>query len=308
MTAPLTPADADLQDFPFMPLHVARLRDSDLAAEEHPEACWYAVLLWSASWHQLPAGSLPDSDDVLCRLLGLGRDLRTFRKHKVGALRGWVKCDDGRLYHPIVAEQVATAWEGKVRQRHRTFCAAVRKHNERHPDDKHDAPTFEAWQALGCPADIAALVTALSRVTGAGIERDMPSKREGERKGQGQGDSSDADASGGGAPPDPPVDPEKVMFDSGIRLLAESGVTEARARPLLGKWKSQHGAEAVIVALGKAQREGAMDPKAFIEGCLRNGQRRDSDRSGGGWAPRAGMEGFEPASLDDDRPRRAAGQ
>ena len=47
---PLTSPDADLQDFPFMPLHVARLRDSDLAAEGDPEGCWYAVLLWAAGW------------------------------------------------------------------------------------------------------------------------------------------------------------------------------------------------------------------------------------------------------------------
>ena len=64
---PFTPRDCDLQDFPFMPLQVARLRDSDLAATEHPEACWYAVLLWAAAWHQVPAASLPDDEMVLTR-------------------------------------------------------------------------------------------------------------------------------------------------------------------------------------------------------------------------------------------------
>lgn len=112
---PLTPPEADLQDFPFMPLHVARLRDSDLAAEGDPEACWYAVLLWAASWHQLPAGSLPDNDAVLTRLIGLGRDTTTFARHRDQALRGFVTCSDGRLYHPVVAEQVNSAWESKVR-------------------------------------------------------------------------------------------------------------------------------------------------------------------------------------------------
>jgi hypothetical protein len=110
-----------------MPLHVARLRDSDLAAEEHPEACWYAVLLWAASWHQIPAGSLPDSDAVLMRLVGLGRDARTWKKHRDGALHGFVKCDDGRLYHDVVAEQVIASWQGKLEQRHRTECARIKK-------------------------------------------------------------------------------------------------------------------------------------------------------------------------------------
>ena len=66
--APLTQPDCDLQDFPFMPLHVARLRDSDLAATVDPEAAWYAVMLWAASWHQIPSASLPNDEMVLARL------------------------------------------------------------------------------------------------------------------------------------------------------------------------------------------------------------------------------------------------
>lgn len=144
MPAPLTPPDCDLQDFPFMPLHVARLRDSDLASEESPEACWYAVLLWAASWHQIPAASLPDNDAVLARLVGLGRDLRTWKKHKSGALRGFVLCDDGRLYHPVVADQAAEAWDRKRQQRWRTECARIKKANQRDGGDR-PTPTYEEW-------------------------------------------------------------------------------------------------------------------------------------------------------------------
>ncbi|MFT6428824.1 MAG: hypothetical protein ACJAVC_002114 [Brevundimonas sp.] len=150
MTAPLTPTDCDLQDFPFMPLHVARLRDSDLAAEEHPEACWYAVMLWSAAWHQLPAGSLPDNETILARLCGLGRDLKTFRKHRAGAMRGFVLCDDGRLYHPIVAEQALAAWESKKQQRWRSECARIKKSNQRNGSDI-PAPTYEQFLAGTSP-------------------------------------------------------------------------------------------------------------------------------------------------------------
>ena len=116
---PLTPADCELTDFPFMPLHVARLRDSDLAAYIEPEACWYAVLLWAASWHQIPAASLPDDDRVLAKLCGLGRDIATFQKVRDGALHGFVKCSDGRLYHPVVAEQANEAWARKRGYRER---------------------------------------------------------------------------------------------------------------------------------------------------------------------------------------------
>lgn len=144
MTTPLTPPECDLQDFPFMPLHVARLRDSDLAAEESPESCWYAVLLWAASWHQVPAASLPDNDAVLAKLIGLGRDVRTFRRHKAAAMRGFVLCDDGRLYHEVVAEQALVAWEGKLQQRWRTECARIKKYNQRNHLN-HKLPTFEEF-------------------------------------------------------------------------------------------------------------------------------------------------------------------
>lgn len=64
-------------------------------------------------------------------------------------------------------------------------------------------------------------------------------------------------------------DPTKVLFDSGVAILTEAGIKEANARSILGKWKKAHGAEAVITAIGRAQREGAIDPVAFIEGCFK---------------------------------------
>lgn len=68
-------------------------------------------------------------------------------------------------------------------------------------------------------------------------------------------------------------DPAKVMFDSGIALLRAAGKNEAQARSILGKWRKDHGPEAVIVALGRAQREGAMDPVGFIQGVFRSSVR-----------------------------------
>lgn len=115
---PLTPADCDLRDFPFMPLDVVRLRDSDLTAMETAEAFRAAVMLWCASWHQLPAASLPDDNRVLANLAGYGRVVKEFEKERDGALRGWVRCSDGRLYHPVVAEKAMIAWQAKqVRMR-----------------------------------------------------------------------------------------------------------------------------------------------------------------------------------------------
>jgi len=69
------------------------------------------------------------------------------------------------------------------------------------------------------------------------------------------------------------IDPVKAMFDAGIRLLASAGIAEPKARALLGKWKRDHGEIAVMAALGKAQREGAIDPVSFIQGCFRAKER-----------------------------------
>ncbi|VVE54583.1 hypothetical protein PAN31108_04941 [Pandoraea anhela] len=106
---PMTPADCDLRNFREMPIDVPRLLRSDLAHDESPEACWSAVLLWCVAWHEVPAGSLPDNDEWLAKRTGYwhkGKLDETWNSVRDGALHGWVKCSDGRLYHPVVAEKV----------------------------------------------------------------------------------------------------------------------------------------------------------------------------------------------------------
>lgn len=185
MTAPLTLPDCDLQDFPFMPLHVARLRDSDLAATVDPEAAWFAVMLWAASWHQIPAGSLPDDEAVLARLCGLGRDVKTFRKRRAGAMHGFILCDDGRWYHPVVAEQANSAWKAKQKQRWLTECARIKKHNQRH-STAVAYPTIDDFIAGGCePVPLTA--TPKSPDCPEGHGSDVPPKNTSKRQGEGEG-------------------------------------------------------------------------------------------------------------------------
>jgi hypothetical protein len=125
LPAPLTPSNGDLRNFPFTPIFRARLFGSSFHARTS-DAEWRAgVTLWLKSWDQVPAGSLPDDDIDLCRLAELGRDLKTWNEVKAGAMRGWIKCSDGRWYHPVVAEGVNEALEGKKAQRLRTLKARV---------------------------------------------------------------------------------------------------------------------------------------------------------------------------------------
>lgn len=120
---PLVSPETDLQSFDYMPLKVAQLRDSDLAAIATDGEFRAAVILWCAAWHQVPASSLPNDDRMLCRLAGLGRDLKTWGKVRSVALRGFVMCSDGRLYHPLIADLAIVAWQKKKRNVERTHNA-----------------------------------------------------------------------------------------------------------------------------------------------------------------------------------------
>lgn len=106
---PLTPPDCNLRGLPFMPLEVQRLLDSDLFILSTGDQFKAAVALWCKSWGQLPGGSLPDNDLLLEGLSGS----KCWKKVREVALRGWIKCSDGRLYHPVVAENAIKAWESR---------------------------------------------------------------------------------------------------------------------------------------------------------------------------------------------------
>jgi hypothetical protein len=113
---PPVPADADLRDFDFMPLRVQRMRDSEVSAVADAEVFRCNVMSWCVAWHQVPAGSLPDDNASLARLLGYGRDVKGFEKlRKNGGLRNWKRALDGRLYHPVVTENVLEALEKRVK-------------------------------------------------------------------------------------------------------------------------------------------------------------------------------------------------
>jgi len=114
---PLVPADVDLRDFPCLQIDIVRLFSSEFHALSS-DAEWRAgMTLWLKSFHQVPAASLPDDDTALARLAEFGRDQTSWKEAKTGALRNWVKCSDGRLYHPTVAIKALEAWLGKLWQR-----------------------------------------------------------------------------------------------------------------------------------------------------------------------------------------------
>jgi len=134
MTEPLLPPEVDLRDFPYMPMHIARLFNSEFHAKAN-DAEWRAgVTLWLKAF-QLPGTGLPDDDVALARLAEYGRDVKGWQKVKAMALYGWQKCSDGRWYHPVVAEVAHQAWLRKIAQRERTEKARQARHKTKATED-----------------------------------------------------------------------------------------------------------------------------------------------------------------------------
>jgi hypothetical protein len=99
-----------------MMIDIQRLFGSDFDAMEDDSAWRFGVTLWLKSFHQLPAASLPDDDRHLAKLCGLGRDISSWLEVKDLALANWVRCDDGRIYHKVVAEVALECWIDKLTQ------------------------------------------------------------------------------------------------------------------------------------------------------------------------------------------------
>lgn len=139
---PLTPHDCDLAGYRWMPLDVERVVDSDTFGLSTGDEFKTAFRLWAKSWKQVPAASLPSDDRLLAHLAGL--ELPTWRKRKAVALRGWILCSDGRLYHPVIAEKAVEAMgkreahaereqnqetrQQRYRERRKELFAILRKH------------------------------------------------------------------------------------------------------------------------------------------------------------------------------------
>lgn len=240
-----------------MPLDVARLRDSDLASNETPEACWAAVLLWAASWHQVPAASIPNDERWIAKAAGYatrGKIDRAWAEARSGALRGWVECSDGRLYHPVVAEKAREAWAAKVAQRWRSECARIKKHNDRHPGANVPRPTFEEWLSLGCPQGQPLFVPRDNARCPEDNTGDTASKGQGEGQGQGQGhlNKEDSVPKGTGAKRQKtPAEQELADLWSAIKALLveqETSATTKDAGVLVGAVAAKYGRDVFVDA------------------------------------------------------------
>ncbi len=134
---PLVPPDTDVRNLDGFMLNVERLIASELLALSTGDEFKAAVCLWCRAWKQLPAGSLPDDERILAAFSGAGKDWPHVRDM---AMRGFIKCSDGRWYHKTLCADALRAAAKKRERDERTKAATEARKQQRHgqrDDDRH---------------------------------------------------------------------------------------------------------------------------------------------------------------------------
>lgn len=289
MTAPLTPADCDLRDFAFMPVDVRRLLTSETWITGTGDERAAAMSLWLESWHQVPAASLPDNDRMLAHL----SQCPTWKKVREFVLRGWVKADDGRLYHPVVAEKALEAWLEKLAQRISGAEGNAKRWGMVFDRGAMEAAMHDARQRL---VAINPQSRALSRKRTAGLPKASPpdpkpialrshpdpdptrnpspdgvgSRSQETETGTGTV-KNHSGPDGPGVPPPKPaavkavVDPVKdELWRLGRGVLEGQGMSRDAAGTFLGKLVKDHGQKRVLDVVREAVRDPKADPKSWL--------------------------------------------
>lgn len=203
---PLVPVETDIRDLDGFMLNVERLMASELWALSSGDEFKAAVGLWCRAWKQIPAGSLPDDDRILAAFSGAGQ---LWPQVKEMALRGFILCADGRLYHQVLCADVDRAAIKKRERRDRTRAATEARQRKR--DDQRDVD-----------------VTS---------ERDVHVTTS-QRQGQGQGQeeegsepngSAQIDPEGGKMRTTPPDDPLARFWHETVGYLVGVGIAERQA-------------------------------------------------------------------------------
>lgn len=310
-----------------MPLDVARLRRSKawLKAKRRKELAFYIINLWTGCWHEVPAASVEDDDDFLADLAMC--DPAAWDEVREDVLHGFIRCSDGRLYHPVVAEKAKEAWAAKQERRRRDEHERDRKRVEREDrkrmfDRLRAAGQVPPWntntselrrlvQVLDgtCPPDRSDTPPGQS-THGPDDDHGRSRLRQGEGQGYGQGqgqgqDTSGANAPGADAPPATKkskarnTDPVKQeIWDTGMRLLwdGEPG-TRDKAAGFLTKLVREYGQpvtlEAVRAGAEALGRGELFEAESYLQACcLRATGRR--------LTPVANTRGARAAAAFDD--------
>lgn len=156
---PPLPAEVNLSDMPFMPLHDVRLVRSRawLHAKnwrgEGPGLAFCLMNLWMGAFRSIPAGSLEDDDDVLADTARVS--IEHWKRMKRSALRGWCR-NEGRLWHPVISQVAWELWIARLETRHVRTIDSHRAAAKRAMDKGLEPPDppggYLDWIAANYPA------------------------------------------------------------------------------------------------------------------------------------------------------------
>jgi hypothetical protein len=297
LPAPLTPPDCDLRGLPRLPLDVAQLRDGAMTLLPDAEPFRAGLLALAAAWWQVPAASLPDDETALAYLCGYGRDIGTWQRVcGAGALAEWVRCSDGRLYHPALAERACDAWAQRqvYRQRSRRANDARwgTKDRARSPDAVQQASDKDATTIA-----VASLDASLSAPKGEGEREVVYSVRR-----------TDAPAAAVTSLPDRvhPFDPRKAVWTEGVTILCRlTGKPEGSARKLIGALlkTAKDDCTGMLAALRECPDGG--DPIAWLSAAAkqRGGSRANAtEEMRHAWSLGNGV--IDASFMDDEAPEQ----
>lgn len=160
-----------------------------------------------------------------------------------------VKVKRGEL---CASQAMLEKWTGLSRQQLRTFLLGLERHGavKTRPATKS---TKSRTIVTVCNYDVYQSSPPSSNQTST---KHQPTKEQDKQIPVGDADKSAPDMA-------------SQIFGQGLAYLKSCGVKDRNARSLLGKWRKQYGDGATIEALGKSQREGAIDPVQYVEGVFR---------------------------------------
>ncbi len=304
LPSPLVDAEVDLRNFDYMPLLIEQIQRSRawLICKRQPEMAFFMLNLWMNSWHEVPAGSLENDDDVLADRAMCPPS--RWPKVKLVAFRNWILCSDGRYYHSGLAEVVKKSWTAKLRTEHKTEGARIAKHNQRHKAAvKHLG--FEEWLAAGrptgCPLpvheDIAGTSRGTTTDTGSNGEEE-----EGEYNSQVQSQAEGKKA----PPPSRGQSGNPTPAASATELLVGTGMTMYEAQALVYELSVEY-RDVLLEAVKTAVKKKPGGLESYLRATCRGMQEQGRAISAVA-APAPGMSDYEKtqARLAEEKARDEA--
>ncbi len=246
-------------------LDIERLKKSRswLRCKRAPHLAYYMINLWTAAWHEVPAGSLEDDEDILADRAGC-TSLKQWATVRDDVMHGWILCSDGRYYHPVVSEKAMEAWgkrqgwrdrtakarEERARRRSESRNAAAQQRNENLDQKSEQPPPLENSTTSPEKSSVTDNVTA---VKGEG---------EGEVQVPLRGTCGDAK----------PIDIKKAAWDAGMAFVrGHMKWTEARARAFIGRLfkTAKQDAAIVLAAFRRASENPPAEPQSWLVAAVK---------------------------------------